>query len=193
MTPTLSILTPTIPARESLLAALSAEIMTQIEEGGFHGQVEHLSFSDNRTRSIGAKRQALVDIARGEYIAFVDDDDTIGPDYVEKLLAAAKAKPDVITFRQEVTYNGAVGIVEFGLNHHDHPFKPGEVTHRAPWHVCAWKREKVHTCQFGETNYGEDIIWCLQARRRIASGIHIDAILQHYVHDTSTTAAPEPT
>ena len=71
MTPILSILTPTIPARESLLAALSAEIMTQIEEGGFHGKVEHLSFSDNRTRSIGAKRQALVDIARGDYVAFV--------------------------------------------------------------------------------------------------------------------------
>ena len=192
MTPILSILTPTIPKRESQLAALSAEIMTQIDEGGFHGKVEHLSFSDNRSRTIGAKRQALVDIARGEFIAFVDDDDAISHDYVEKLLAAAGAKPDVITFRQQVTYNGATGIVEFGLNHHDHPFKPGEVTHRAPWHVCAWKREKIITCQFGETNYGEDFIWCQQARRRIASGLHIDAILHHYTHDVTTTAAPEP-
>jgi len=192
MNPILSILTPTIPARESRLAELSAEIMTQIEEGGFHGRIEHLSFCDNRTRSIGAKRQALVDIARGEYIAFVDDDDAISPDYVAKLLAAAAAKPDVITFRQEVTYNGATGIVEFGLNHHDHPFKPGEVTHRAPWHVCAWKREKILPCQFGESNYGEDIVWCMQARRRIATGLHIDAILHHYTHSTETTAAPEP-
>lgn len=188
----LSILTPSIPARTEQVEKLSAEIITQIEEGGFHGQVEHLVFTDNRSRCIGAKRQALVDIARGEYIAFVDDDDTISHDYIEKILAAAAAKPDVITFRQEVSYNGAVGIVEFGLNHHDHPFKPGEVTHRAPWHICVWKREKILTCQFGETNYGEDIVWCMQARRRIATGLHIDAILHYYTHSAETTAAPEP-
>jgi glycosyltransferase involved in cell wall biosynthesis len=32
---------------------------------------------DNRARSIGAKRQALADIARGKYIAFCDDDDDV--------------------------------------------------------------------------------------------------------------------
>lgn len=188
----LSILTPSIPARVSQAAALTAEILRQIDAGGFQNQVEHLVFSDNRQRTIGAKRQALVDISRGEYIAFVDDDDEIAPDYVARLIEAAAVQADVITFRQRCIYNGAEGVIEFGINYHDHPFRPGEVTHRAPWHVCAWKREKILGCQFGETNYGEDIIWCQQARRRIASGWHVDAILHTYRHDAATTAAPEP-
>ena len=184
----LSILTPTIPERADWLHALQFKIQKQNNSG----QVEHLMLSDNRTRSIGAKRQALLDIARGEYIAFVDDDDDISDDYVSRILAAIESKPDVITFRQKVTYNGATGIVEFGINNHDHPFEPDTITLRAPWHVCAWKREKVATCQFGESNYGEDLVWCQQARRRIASGLHIPAILHSYTHDATTTAAPAP-
>lgn len=187
----LSILTPTIPGREAQLSALQSKIAEQLTAENAE-KVEHLAFSDNRKRSIGAKRQALVDIARGEYVAFVDDDDDISDDYISKLLAAIERKPDVVTFQQEVTYNGRVGIVEFGLNNQDQPFKEGRITPRAPWHVCAWKREKIAPCQFGESNYGEDIVWCLQARRRISTGIHIDSILHYYRHDASTTAAPEP-
>jgi len=72
----LSILTPTIPSRKEQLSKLSEKIAKQSNDLA----VEHLSFADNRTRTIGAKRQALLDIARGEYIAFVDDDVDIEPD-----------------------------------------------------------------------------------------------------------------
>lgn len=184
----LSILTPTIPGREAQLAELQEKIADQ-NPGNL---VEHLCLCDNRARSIGAKRQALVDIARGEYIAFVDDDDDISDDYVAQLLSAIESRADVITFRQRVIYNGLQGTVEFGINHQDAPFIPDQVTLRAPWHVCAWKRSKVATCQFGESNYGEDITWCRQARRRVDTGFHISAILHTYRHDAATTAAPEP-
>ena len=181
----LSILTPTIPGRESQLAALQAKIESQ------GGSVEHLALCDNRTRSIGAKRQALVDIARGEYIAFVDDDDDIADDYVVELLRAIESNADVITFHQRAWYNDLASIVEFGINHHDQTFVPDGITLRAPWHVCAWKREVVEGCQFGESNYGEDLVWCQQARRRIKTGFHIPKILHTYRHDAATTAAPE--
>lgn len=190
MNPVLSVLTPTIPGREPLVSALSEKITVQAAP--FPGMVEHLVFSDNRIRSIGAKRQALVDIARGFYVAFVDDDDDISDDYVERLLDAAKSQVDVLTFRQRVIYNGQEATVEFGLNNHDQPFVPGCVIKRAPWHVCAWRRDRVEMCEFGETNYGEDLIWSQQARRRVASGMHIDAVLHTYRHDAETTAAPEP-
>jgi len=189
----LSILTPTIPTRANQLDALQSEIERQISEAGLIGQVEHLCLCDNCARSIGAKRQALADIARGDYLAFVDDDDWIAEDYVSSLLAAAAMMADVITFQQRAIYNGQESIVSFGLNHHDSPFMPGGTTIRAPWHVCAWRREKVAGCLFGESNYGEDLIWCQQARRRIATGYHIPRILHTYRHDAATTAAPEPT
>jgi len=110
---------------------------------------------------------------------------------VERLLAAAKTGADVITFRQQAIYNGLESEVHFGINNQDGPFTPGGITLRAPWHVCAWKRERVQGCLFLEANYSEDIAWCKQARRRIRTAHHIDAVLHSYRHDAATTAAPE--
>jgi hypothetical protein len=187
MNPILSLLTPTIPGRETQLKALGEKLAAQIRDK----PVEWLSLCDNRARSIGAKRQALVDIARGEYIAFVDDDDDVSGDYVARLLEATKTGADVITFRQHAIYNGLESEVYFGINNQDGPFNPGGVTLRAPWHVCAWKRERVQGCLFLEANYSEDIAWCLQARKRARTAHHIDAVLHTYRHDAATTAAPE--
>jgi len=143
-------------------------------------------------RSIGAKRQALVDIARGDYLAFVDDDDDISDDYVSCLLLAIGRNPDVITFRQRAIYNGAESEVHYGVNNPDENFNAGRITLRAPWHVCAWKRELVEGCLFSDSSYGEDLVWCRQARKRIKTGTHVDKVLHTYRHDTETTAAPEP-
>jgi glycosyltransferase involved in cell wall biosynthesis len=186
MNPTLSILTPAIWNRDSA-KFLAAAISEQIG----NSPVEHLVLFDNRARSIGAKRQALVDIARGKYIAFVDDDDDVSGDYVERLLAALETNADVITFKQRAIYNGLESEVHFGINNQDGPFAPGGITLRAPWHVCAWRRERVADCLFAESNYGEDLVWCHQARKRIRTGHHIDAVLHTYRHDAKTTAAPE--
>jgi len=199
----LSILTPTIPGRERQLQTLQWRIEEQIaalptrtealrSAPRTSGQVEHLILSDNRTRSIGAKRQSLLDIARGQYIAFVDDDDGIADNYVQELLAAAASGADVITFLQHAIYNGKQSVVDFQLGQGDHGFVPGGITIRDAWHVNAWRRSRVAHCQFGETNYGEDLTWCLQARRMVETTVHIPKILHFYRHDAATTAAPEP-
>jgi len=183
----LSILTPTIPSRENQVKALSEKLAKQIGDL----PVEHLILSDNRKRPIGAKRQSLVEIARGEYFAFVDDDDDVTDDYVAELMNAIQIGADVITFRQKATYNQYVSEVHFGINNQDMGFNPGGITLRAPWHICAWKRQKVKHCQFGECNHGEDRIWSTQARKCIKTATHIDKVIQIYDHQTETTAAPE--
>jgi len=185
----LSILTPTIPERRTkCMYVLADKIAKQI--GG--QAVEHLILSDNRKRSIGAKRQALLDIARGQYIAFVDDDDDVADSYVEELLKAAASGADVITFLQGATYNGQQSVVDFQLGQGDHGYEPSGITNRDAWHVNAWRRSRVAHCQFGESNYGEDLTWCLQARRMAETTVHIPKILHFYNHDAATTAAPEP-
>lgn len=183
----LSILTPTIPSREKQVKALSRKLENQIGEF----QVEHLVLSDNRKRSIGEKRQSLVDIAIGEYIAFCDDDDNVSDDYVAELLKAIETKADVITFNQKAIYNKLESEVHFGIKNQDGQFNAGGITLRAPWHICAWNRQKVKGCVFGFSNYGEDLVWCHQARKRIKTGHHINKVLHTYIHDAATTAAPE--
>lgn len=175
----LSILTPTIPGREKQLLELTEKIQKQIGDL----PVEHLSLCDNRKRSIGAKRQSLVDIAQGKYIAFCDDDDDISDDYVEEILKATSVDADVITFEQDSFYNEHYSKIVFGLNNQDEGYRPNGITLRAPWHVCAWKKSAVKTCQFGERNNGEDIIRSRQARRRVTTAFHIAKVLHIYRHD----------
>lgn len=183
----LSILTPTIPSREKQVKLLSEKLAKQI--GNL--PVEHLILCDNRKRSIGEKRQSLVDIANGEYIAFCDDDDDVSDDYVSEILKAIETKADVITFNQKAIYNKLESEVHFGIKNQDGQFNPGGITLRGPWHVCAWNRQKVKKCVFGFSNYGEDLVWCHQARKRIKTGHHINKVLHTYIHDAATTAAPE--
>ena len=83
----LSILTASIPERSGQRAILTETIAQQIGDL----PVEHLSLVDNRKRTIGAKRDALLRIARGTFVAYVDDDDTVTPDYVGSLIAARNA------------------------------------------------------------------------------------------------------
>ena len=193
--PVLSILTPAIPERFAQLTALRDTIERQQAAIPPHS-VEWLVFCDTRgARTVGQKRDDLVQLARGQYVAFVDDDDAIAPDYLSALYEAATqpVKPDVITFRQHVTYNGLTGDVVFQLGSQNQPFTPNGVTTRAPWHVCAFRSLLAKSHHFPHTNYGEDWEWARHVGADCKCSSHIDRVLHYYRHDSKTTAAPEPT
>lgn len=194
----LSILTPTIPGRRDQLTELERQIRESTPEE-YRGQVQHLSMCDNRVMSIGKKREALVRAACGLYVAFVDDDDWVAPDYVSELCAAIDDRahtldeyPDVITFEQDGTYNGQRSTVEFKLGNPNGLFNPGGKTLRAAWHVCAWRRKLAVRFPFPDTNYGEDWGWAFHLNAVAKRSQHIPKILHYYRHDATTTAAPEP-
>lgn len=186
---TLSILTPAVPSRLSQVAALSAELERQIGEL----PVEHLVLFDNKRRTVGEKRDALLRAARGKYVAFVDDDDWIAPDYVQSLHNATGGDADVITFMQHSKVNDLEGVVEFKLGNPNEPFKPGGITKRNAWHICAWARHWAICSHFPASNYGEDWAFarplCSQPNLK---SVHIDKILHFYRHNEKTTEAPPP-
>lgn len=196
-TPLLSILTPSVWSRHAQADALRRKIEAQSAELNLPGAVEHLVLLDNRARSIGLKRQALAESARGRFIAFVDDDDDVSEDYVGSLVTTTLTAPEaeVITFEQESTYNGKPFQVVFKLGAKDEKLildgPDDQRLTRGPWHVCAWRREKVKHCQFLDSNYGEDFAWVQQARLAVSRAHHIPRILHTYRHDTATTLAPE--
>jgi len=190
----LSILTASIPERADKLEMLTAKITAQIGDL----PVEHLVFLDNRKRTIGAKRDALLRIARGTFIAYVDDDDTVSPDYVESLVEAIKttASPndqvDVITFAQFARVDEACAKIVFGLRQENQPFVPDTAVLRAAWHVCAWRRSVAILSHFPESNYGEDWAFAEPLNRIARASIHLDKVLHYYRFNSATTAAPYP-
>lgn len=185
----LSILTPAVPSRMQQLEKLCAELSRQI--GSL--PVEHLTLLDNKRRTVGEKRDALLRAARGQYVAFVDDDDAVRPDYIAKLLAATKTNPDVITFNQHCVVNGSVSTVEFRLGNPNDAFLPGGITRRNAWHICAWRRALAICSHFPASNYGED--WAFAEPLCRMGGmreVHLDFTLHEYHHSSQTTQAPAP-
>ena len=89
--------------------------------------VELLYLMDNRRRPVGVKRNDLMAMAKGEYVSFVDDDDSVAPDYVEKIyrqiVATRKsdAPADVICFNQKAT------------------LQPTDITHECSYSLAHWK------------------------------------------------------
>jgi len=194
--PLLSILTPSIPSRIQLLSALSAEIEGQRNALANPAEVEHIAFLDTRgARSIGQKRDDLVQLAQGHFVAFVDDDDRIEPAYVSALTDAirnAHDEVDVVTFEQYSLYNDIPSRIVFRLGSPNDPYAPHGVTRRNAWHVCAWKKELAQRHHFPNTNYGEDWAWARHLCAEARAELHIPAILHRYIHHADTTAAPAP-
>jgi hypothetical protein len=194
----LSILTASIHQRADKLAILTEKITAQIGDL----PVEHLVFLDNRKRTIGAKRDALLRIARGTFMAYVDDDDTVSHDYVASLVDAIKiaitppASPtdqvDVITFAQFARVDEAHAKIVFGLRQENQPFRHDTEVKRAAWHVCAWRRSVAILSHFPESNYGEDWAFAEPLNRIARASIHLDKVLHYYRFNSATTAAPYP-
>lgn len=183
----LSILTPAVPSRLKQIGLLCEELEKQIGDW----PVEHLVLMDNRKRTIGDKRDALLRAARGKWVAFSDDDDWIAPDYIASILEATQSDPDVITFNQQCHISGRSGIVEFGLGNANSGFDPSKITKRNAWHVCAWRRSIAILSSFPSENYHEDWKFC-DPLCRIPGlrEVHIPKVLHIYRHDPGSSLAP---
>ena len=186
----LSILTPAVPSRWAKLQKLSDELARQIGDK----PVEHLVLMDNKRRTVGEKRDALLRASRGQYVAFCDDDDWVRPDYVAEIVLAIQSNPgvDVVTFNQHCVVNGVESLVGFELGQENHAFNPGGVTLRNAWHVCAWRRGLAVQSFFPASNYGEDWAYASRLCAVAKTSAHIPRILHEYHHSSATTEAPVP-
>ncbi len=181
----LSILTPSIPSRLDRLATLIASVNEQIGEL----PVEHLWLGDNKRRTIGEKRDALLRDAIGEYVAFVDDDDAILPGYVDSILGAMQTLPDVITFDQDAFFDGKRFGVTFRHGKSNSELVENQIRTRSAWHVCAWRRDIALTSRFPPVNYGEDWDFCAPLNNMTLREVHIDKVLHQYHFRTEVTEA----
>ena len=62
----LSITIPSLPSRLDKFSSLFTKIQNQIPNGS--KEIEILSLIDNKNKSVGRKRQALFQLARGDYV-----------------------------------------------------------------------------------------------------------------------------
>lgn len=133
--------------------------------------VEVLCLVDNYTRTTGAKRNALLALAQGEYEAFVDDDDDVAATYVGDIVLTLAAHPgiDLVTFGMEITNDGQCPHIRT----HDR-----QSTN--PIHTQVLRTAIARCGRFPDANLLEDQEWTQQIRAQIGSEVAIDQVLYFY-------------
>ncbi len=175
-TPMLSILIPTVPGREAKLASLLSALRPQL-----HDDVELIIGYDERTMTVGEKRNRLIAAASGEYVAFVDDDDMVTTHYVEAILGGLVGRPDVLTFRVLVLGYGAPKECIYGLHLRDENLP--NVYHRRPNHLMVWRRELASTVPFPHVKIREDSQWAREITKRASIEFPLTQRLYTYQFD----------
>lgn len=192
----LSILIPSIPKRADKLSKLFHILWAQIDQLKQHemlGKVEiivddSVSFLDHGL-SIGKKRQGLVNEATGKYLCFLDDDESIAPNYVETLLRLCNCDLDVCTFRSIIKLESAWGMVDMRLVYKTNDqFSPEYIMRRPPWHICPVRSEFAKLYEFEDINNAEDYAWFEKVLSHCTTEAHTDKILFQYNHNKNSEA-----
>ena len=176
---------------------LSGKLLKKLDTLCKYDDVEILVLTDNRKKSITEKRNNLLDICSGDYIAFLDDDDDVTDDYFNELVPICrKNEYDVITFNQYCNVNGFEFHVSFdygnpieGIDYNLIQSNPEYKVKRPPWHVCAWKKDIVKNEKFIEirNQYNEsceDAEWIDRLNKKIAKPYKIECVLHKYLYNS---------
>src|SRR5690606_16364957 len=186
----LSILIPSVHTRRNtFLPKIQDEIYRQIDDLDYlqKEQVEVLVLSDNKSIMLGDKRNCMVELAKGEYIQFVDDDDEIHPDFIKKLLEATKHDTDVITFYAKVTINGKNSkICDYSI-HNKKDYNTHNRYYRIPNHISCVKREVSLKSSFPSLKYAEDQAYAKLLLPHIKTEYQIKEVLYYYNYDDNVT------
>lgn len=192
----LSILIPTIKERAGMFTVLHNEVIRQVKYiDDTHptlGQIEVL-FDDSARYldgglSIGHKRQALLDRSKGKYVCFLDDDESIAPNYAETLVRLCVQNKDVCTFRNISKLDNFWMIVNMGLAYQNNEATPRTTVKRKPWHICPVKSVYAKKYRFDNLNYGEDWHWMEKVLRHCRTEAKTDAIIHQYNHGKHSEA-----
>lgn len=167
----LSILIPTLKSRTNQLLNVVSILNKQIKDCEAFGKVEILIDEDDRQSTTGAKRNRLIEKAKGSYTVFFDDDDEPLPGYISLILNAIESNPDVIPINGYMSTNGrGANFWDMGLGfgYSVKQLNGREVYDRFPNHIAPMRKELIKDFKFLNVTVGEDYEW---AKRINDSGI----------------------
>jgi len=140
------------------------------------------SGEENGGLNIGEKRQSLLEMASGDYVCFIDDDDLVSDDYVPKILAASDGNPDCISLDQLIFFkNGEIRHRKYTLECKE-PYSSGGgfdmffITHLTPV-----KREIALAGGFPPISREEDLEYSRKISGMLMTEGKTTGILYHHL------------
>lgn len=153
--------------------------MTSLNAQAAGKPVEILVNGDNGEVSIGNKRNQLLYSAKGDYVAYVDDDDMVSEDYVDAILKAAESKPDCVGIEGVMDSN--LGAAAFKHSIQFQGWYTGtDAYYRTPNHLNPIKRSIAQKIGFPDMMFGEDQLFSHALKRSLKTEVYIDHPLYFY-------------
>lgn len=191
----LSILVATVPSRyNNYYLKLMGSLLEQVK---LYDDIEIMSYFDNKKRTIGRKRNDMIQAAQGEYSVFIDDDDRIAGDYVDQIMKALYENPntDCVVFDLEARTNGGkpqlskYGIeLTNGYYEHENPEIYIREYRCLPTHIMVYKTEISKKHGFKDMYNAEDLDWFSRAHQDIKHQTRINKVLYYYDAEYATTS-----
>ncbi len=181
--------------------------MTELEyQGVERPDVEVIALMDARTSWLGDKRNQLLDLARGDYLTFLNDDDMVVDNWLPRVMALIDEYngADVFSVQGECLDREEPGAewrhshymatsLEFE-GHHSIQFrkdagKYGDILCHPPAMWCVWKSSVAKQARFGSRTYGEDHDWMMAARKKAKTQVLVREVMYEYYSDDRTSEA----
>lgn len=178
-----SILICTIGRREEKFKKLVKTLGKQIAP--YKGAVEIVAYWNNGELPLAKIRQTLVESAKGKYISFIDDDDSVPSYYCKEVMDALKKYPDYVGWRMQAWYNDdklkpTYHSLTYSSWHEDEEGYYRDVSHLNPVkRSIALQSGFVH-----QDGSPEDYPWAARIRPLLNTEVYIDRIMYHYKHST---------
>lgn len=181
-----SVLIPTIAGREASLRNLVTSIREKVGRIAPEIRLDICIDYDNREASIGAKRERLLQGARGKYVSFIDDDDDITDAYVEDLAATIRGGFHVMRLRGQMAEYPFVHSTAVKLTD---PLATHDTFQRPPNHLNPMLADVAKLVHFKDATRGEDLDWTLtMARTGFLKNEYRapDPLRTHYLYNLGT-------
>jgi glycosyltransferase involved in cell wall biosynthesis len=178
--------------------ALSAELHRQLADLREEMQplLEIISDDRNKPVTIGMKRQSLIEQARGEFVAFIDDDDWVDGLYAAEIMKclipnrASEGKeqkwnsinpPDAIGFGGHMSKDGIFDRT-FRISAEYEYSQDAQNYYRYFNHLSPIRREIALQIGYCNAMFGEDFDYSMRLRKSglVKSFIYIDKDMYHY-------------
>ena len=195
----LSILIPNTLDRKEIIKPLIGELSGQtgimnywlyeskhlINEGR-NNSVQVIVFTDDKTLTIGEKRELMYGMAQGQYSWQIDSDDSIAPNAIELILEAIRSNPEIpcITFREKCMING-----EYKSSNHSILYsqwmdnQDGYSYVRCPFYKDVIRTDIAKSVPFPHIRYNEDEQWSMAIKPFLNDEIHIEEEIYYYNYE----------
>ena len=184
----LTVCVMTVPRRiDNVFIKLIKELERQV---GDRTDVEILGLYDNKLQPTGSKRNRLINIARGKFIVFIDDDDSIAEDYISSITESIVQYPDVdcILFdfltTNKVSGEKILGSCSIKYNYYK---QEGTFWFGKPFHIMAWRTELARKHAYKDITINGDINWSSRAYYDIKKEARINKTLYYVNFDENSS------